>query len=95
MYSNAATGSVWHVLAVRVNNRDEVLRKMGEFGVSCGIHYPVPVHLQPCYASLGYKHTDFPVSEACADSFLSLPIYPEITSEQVAYVVDALRKCLS
>lgn len=93
-YRDAANLSVYHVLPVVVPNRDAVLAKMSEFGVSCGIHYPIPVHLQPCYASLGYKAGDFLVSEACAHSFLSLPIYPEIAEEQIAYVVSALRSCL-
>ena len=57
-------------------------------GIACGIHYPMPLHLQPAYASLGYQVGDFPVSESCCASFLSLPMFPELTSGQIEYVVD-------
>ncbi|MDB6093022.1 MAG: DegT/DnrJ/EryC1/StrS aminotransferase [Verrucomicrobia bacterium] len=80
-----------HVYAVRVAERDAVMQRMAERGISCGIHYPVPVHLQKAYASLGHRRGDFPVTEACADSFLSLPMYPEITAEQVEAVAVALK----
>ena len=59
-------------------------------GIQTGIHYPVPVHLQKAYADLRYKPGDFPVTEALADRFLSLPIYAELRPEQVAEVVQAL-----
>jgi dTDP-4-amino-4,6-dideoxygalactose transaminase len=85
----------YHVYAVRVENRDAVLRAMGERGVGCGIHYPVPIHLQKAYASLGHKRGDFPVSEACADSFLSLPMFPELTPAQVRAVAVALKECVA
>jgi dTDP-4-amino-4,6-dideoxygalactose transaminase len=68
---------------------------MGERGVSCGIHYPVPVHLQNAYAGLGHKRGDFPVSEACADSFLSLPMYPELTDGQIETVAAEFKSCLA
>lgn len=90
----SAPGSVWHVCALQVDNRDTILAKMADKGVSCGIHYPIPVHLQPAYALLNYKEGDFPVSEACAKTFLSLPIYPEITVAQIEYVVESLKECL-
>jgi dTDP-4-amino-4,6-dideoxygalactose transaminase len=59
-------------------------------GIGVGIHYPVPVHLQRAYASLGYRLGDLPVTEKLADQFLSLPIYPELLPEQVAEVVAHL-----
>lgn len=86
---------IFHVYAVRVAHRDTVLQKMGEKGISCGIHYPVPVHLQKAYANLGHQRGDFPVSEATADSFLSLPMYPELTDPQLDAVVAALKTCLT
>jgi dTDP-4-amino-4,6-dideoxygalactose transaminase len=86
---------IYHVYAVRVRQRDLVMKRLGERGIGCGIHYPIPVHLQAAYASLGHKRGDFPVSEACADSFLSLPMYPELKEAQLATVVDELKACLA
>ncbi len=94
-YNDAYNQSANHVFPIFVPNRDEVLAKMAALGVSCGVHYPVPIHLQPAYASLGYRHGDFPNSEACGDAFLSLPLFPEITEEQLAYVVTSLKACLT
>ena len=81
---------IYHVYAVRVEQRDTILTKLGERGIGAGIHYPVPVHLQNAYANLGYKRGDFPVSEACGNSFLSLPMYPELTDQQIDAVVREL-----
>ncbi|MET4700339.1 dTDP-4-amino-4,6-dideoxygalactose transaminase [Constrictibacter sp. MBR-5] len=86
----AGSEHVWHVYAVRAAERDAVRRKLADAGVATGIHYPVPVHLQPAYSDLGYGPGDLPVSERLAREFLSLPIYPELGSEQIAYVCDAL-----
>jgi len=86
---------IYHVYAVRVSKRDAVLKKLGERGIGAGIHYPVPVHLQNAYSNLGYKRGDFPVSEACADSFLSLPMFPELTQSQIETVVRELVTILS
>jgi len=88
-------GHIYHVYAVRVANRDAVLKAMGDRGIGCGIHYPVPVHLQNAYAELGHKRGDFPVSEACADSFLSLPMFPELTDAQIDLVVAELKAVLA
>jgi dTDP-4-amino-4,6-dideoxygalactose transaminase len=82
---------IYHIYAVRVADRDALMGRLAGRGIATGIHYPVPVHLQAAYASLGYKRGDFPVSEACADTFLSLPMFPEITDEQIDAVVDALK----
>jgi len=86
---------IYHVYAVRVARRDEVMQRLADHGIGTGIHYPVPVHLQNAYAGLGYRRGDFPVSEACAESFLSLPMYPELTDTQVAAVVGELKACLA
>ena len=81
---------IYHVYAVRVGLRDTILKQLGERGIAAGIHYPVPVHLQNAYANLGYKRGDFPVSEICGDSFLSLHMYPELTDQQIDAVVGEL-----
>jgi dTDP-4-amino-4,6-dideoxygalactose transaminase len=81
---------VYHVYAVRVPERDRVQQAMASAGVQTGIHYPVPVHLQPAYAALGHRAGDFPHSEAAAAEVLSLPMYPELTGELRGTVVRAL-----
>jgi dTDP-4-amino-4,6-dideoxygalactose transaminase len=86
---------IYHVYAIRVQQRDALLQRLGERGIGCGIHYPVPVHLQAAYANLGYKRGDFPVSETCADTFLSLPMFPELTDQQIETVARELKAILS
>jgi dTDP-4-amino-4,6-dideoxygalactose transaminase len=81
---------VYHVYAVRVRNRDLIRARLHEAGVQTGVHYPIPVHLQPAYADLGYGQGAFPVSEVVAREVLSLPIYPELTSAQIEAVASAL-----
>jgi dTDP-4-amino-4,6-dideoxygalactose transaminase len=60
-------------------------------GIQCGIHYPVPIHLQDAYRFLGYAQGDFPVAEACAKEFISLPMYAELSQEQIAKVCSEIR----
>jgi len=81
---------VYHVYAVRVCERDHVLDELGRRGIGCGIHYPIPIHLQEAYGWLGYRPGAFPVAERCAGEFLSLPMYPELTREQICYVCEQL-----
>jgi dTDP-4-amino-4,6-dideoxygalactose transaminase len=81
---------VYHVYAVRVPERDRVLRELAEREIHCGIHYPVPVHLQQAYRHLELGPESFPVAERCADEFLSLPMYPELTDDQIDAVANAL-----
>src|SRR5438477_9841849 len=85
---------VYHLYVVRVQDRDRVLQAMANRGIACGIHYPIPVHLQEAYRFLGYAKGSFPVSERCADEFLSLPMYPELTAEQLGVVVGELKVLL-
>lgn len=85
---------IYHIYAIRVANRDHVFNTLTAKGISCGIHYPIPVHLQDAYRFLGYHEGDFPVAERCAREFISLPMFPELTPEQVEAVALALRQCL-
>jgi len=85
---------VWHLYVIRIPGRDHVLRFLQDEGIQAGIHYPVPVHLQPAFRYLGYGPGDFPVAEAAAAQLLSLPLYPQITEEQQVRVVDAVRRAL-
>lgn len=87
--------AVWHMYVVRVRERDRVLAQLHENGVGAGIHYPIPVHLQPAMAMLGYRKGEFPVAEEAAASILSLPLFPGITEEQQRYVVNQLQKALA
>jgi dTDP-4-amino-4,6-dideoxygalactose transaminase len=86
---------VFHIYGVRVQERDRMLKEMASLGISCAIHYPVPVHLQEAYRSLGHSRGAFPVAEKCADEFLSLPMYPELSEAQVRAVADALKACVT
>lgn len=81
---------VYHIYAIRVKNRDKFINILADKGISCGIHYPVPLHLQTAYSFLGHKTGDFPVAEQCAEEFVSLPMFPELTDEQIKYVCDAI-----
>lgn len=81
-----------HVYAIRVGDRDAVRDALADEGVASGIHYPVPVHLQPAYASLGGRAGDFPVAEALARETLSLPLYPELGDRDVAQVIEAVNR---
>jgi len=88
-------GHVYHVYAVRVQERDSLIQRLNERGIGTGVHYPVPVHLQNAYSHLGHAPGDFPVSENCAASFLSLPMFPELTEEQVNVVATELKALVS
>lgn len=82
---------VYHLFAIRTKNRDAVIDALAKRSISCGIHYPIPVHLQDAYKHLGLGRGSFPVAERCADEFVSLPMFPELTSDQVETVVRELK----
>lgn len=86
---------VWHLYAVRVPHRDTVLADLNAAGIGAGIHYPVPVHLQPAFRELGHAPGDFPVAERAAREILTLPLFPQITEEQQVRVAEALAKALT
>ena len=81
---------VYHLYVVRTAHRAELQAFLKDRDIDSGVHYPVPIHLQPCYSGLGYREGDFPAAEGCAGEILSLPMYPEITEEQVCSVADAI-----
>ena len=80
----------YHLYVVQAEERDVLQRSLGEAGIQTGIHYPIPVHLQPAYASLGYKAGDFPEAERQAQCVLSLPIFPELTEQQIKRVAEGI-----
>jgi dTDP-4-amino-4,6-dideoxygalactose transaminase len=83
--------SAWHLYVVRHPRRDDLKKHLDANGIGCALHYPLPLHLQKCYANLGYKQGDFPVAEKAARECLSLPIYAELTDEQVKRVASVIR----
>ncbi len=86
---------VYHVYAIRTADRDELMKALGAAGIGCGIHYPVPVHLQEAYQSLGYTTGSFPVAERMALEFVSLPMYPELTRSQIELVAQCVKESVS
>jgi dTDP-4-amino-4,6-dideoxygalactose transaminase len=85
---------VWHLYVVRVPRRDAVLARLTAAGIGAGVHYPVPIHLQPAFAYLGHRPGEFPDSERAAREVLSLPLFPHITADQQERVAAALRTAL-
>ena len=84
--------SAWHLFVVRHPQRDELKRHLESHGIGCALHYPLPLHLQECYANLGHKAGDFPVAEKAARECLSLPIYPELTDAQIQRVATTINQ---
>lgn len=81
---------IYNQYVIRVENRDELREHLKQKEIGTEIYYPVPFHMQDCFAYLGYKEGDFPVSEFCANTSIALPIYPELTEEQIGYTVDSI-----
>lgn len=86
--------SVWHLFVVNHPKREHLRRVLDEAGISTGVHYPIPLHLQPAYRSLGHAQGSFAVSERLSNTCLSLPMYPELTEAAVDRISDAVRKAL-
>jgi dTDP-4-amino-4,6-dideoxygalactose transaminase len=76
---------------IRTPERDILLKELESKGIGAGVHYPVPLHLQPAYSGLGYRPGSLPVTEAVAASCLSLPLYPEMSEAQQEQVAEAVR----
>lgn len=93
-FQQQAPGSdhVYHLFVVETGRRDELRRHLHDAGVQTGVHYPVPIHLQRAYEDLGHKPGDFPNAERLAARMLSLPMFPELRPEQLAYVADQVRR---
>jgi len=81
---------VYHLFVIRVRERDRMLHRLQAAGVRAGVHYPIPVHLQPAYVDPGYSPGRFPHAEQAAQEVLSLPLYPEITDAQIGAVTEAV-----
>ncbi|HDH86978.1 MAG TPA: DegT/DnrJ/EryC1/StrS family aminotransferase [Desulfobacteraceae bacterium] len=81
---------VYHVYAIRVQDREKLITALTDKGIQCGIHYPIPIHLQEAYRYLGLGKNSFPVAERCSQELISLPMFPELTKEQSGYVVQEI-----
>lgn len=82
---------VYHIYAIRVKSCDLLIQALAKKDIHCGIHYPVPIHLQEAYKNLGLQEGTFPVAEMYASEFVSLPMFPELTTLQIKRVVDQIR----
>ncbi len=87
-----AVQSVYHLYVILLDDRDGLQQHLTRKGVGTGLHYPLPLHLQKAYAHMGFRPGDFPASEAAAARLLSLPMYAELTREQIEYVVASTRE---
>lgn len=83
---------VYHIYAIQTEPRDKLMAYLKEEGVNCGIHYPIPIHLQKAYAHQGWQEGHFPLAENCAKRYLSLPMFAELTNEQIEYTVAKIKK---
>ncbi len=83
---------VYHIYAICIQNRDALIKALAAKDIYCGIHYPVPVHLQEAFRSLNIRIGSFPVAESCAAEFVSLPMFPELSKEQIEYVVNEIEQ---
>jgi dTDP-4-amino-4,6-dideoxygalactose transaminase len=89
-YEPSWSRGVYHLYVVRCEDREEMMDYLKQSGIGTGIHYPIPLHLQKAYVSLNYRPGDFPVTERIAAEILSLPMFPQLTAEQQARVVEKL-----
>ena len=85
---------VYHLYVIRIRDRERIRQALVEQGIGCGLHYPIPLHLQKAYSDLGYKQGDFPVAEESAETILSLPMFPHLTEEMVKFVSKAIRELI-
>jgi dTDP-4-amino-4,6-dideoxygalactose transaminase len=86
---------IYHVYAIRVQERTDLLRFLDNKGIGYGVHYPVPIHLQEAYRGLGYEKGRFPVAERTAEEFVSLPMFPGLSQTQLDLVVEAIKDCIA
>lgn len=83
---------VWHIFGIRCNRRDELEQFLNDAGISTNKHYPIPMHLQGCYADLGFKKGDYPIAEEISETELSIPMYYGMTDEEVQHVIDRMNE---
>ena len=86
---------VYHIYAIRLQNRNALIETLAENGIQSGIHYPIPVHLTEAYQFMGLTKGTFPIAEKCAEELVSLPMFPELTEHQTRQVADKIKEFLS
>ncbi|OHD13755.1 MAG: hypothetical protein A2086_13490 [Spirochaetes bacterium GWD1_27_9] len=91
-FSEDKARHVYHLYVIQVNNRQAVMDYLKNKGITTSIHYPVPLHLQQAFSKFGYKKGDFPVAEEVSQKILSLPMYPELNTEQIEFICDEITK---
>jgi dTDP-4-amino-4,6-dideoxygalactose transaminase len=89
-FETSGSMHVYHLYVVRTPQRDTLRAHLRDQGIGTGIHYPIPIHLQPFYDEGGFQRGQFPVTERLCDQILSLPMFPEMTEEQVERVANAI-----
>jgi len=87
--------AVYHLYVIHVEDRNELQTYLKESGVATGVHYPIPLHRQPAYSYLGLPEGSYPVAETQAHQILSLPMFPELTEEQIEHVTAAIQPAMS
>jgi len=90
-YIAPENNNVFHVYAILTDRRDELLDFLSQRSIPSIIYYPKPLHLQKVYEDMGWKEGDFPVAESISKRILPLPMYPELTDEQVDYVIETIK----
>ena len=83
---------VWHLFVVRVSEREEFQKRLADDGIATGIHYPLPLHLQPAYAHMNLPVGSFPVTERIVKEIVSLPVFPELTSSDLEAVTQTIHR---
>ena len=94
-YEPSFAKPVYHLFVIRVEDREALQKHLAEAGISTGIHYPIPLHLQKAYVRLDYNRGEFPVTERVAGQILSLPMYPQLRSDQQQHVAGAIKESTS
>jgi dTDP-4-amino-4,6-dideoxygalactose transaminase len=91
-YESPEVRHVYHLYVIRTPRRDMMLAHLKSQGIAAGVHYPIPLHWQPAYLKQGYGDVSLPITERVASEVVSLPMYPELSDEQIAYVVQAVKE---
>ncbi|MFQ6010432.1 MAG: DegT/DnrJ/EryC1/StrS family aminotransferase [Candidatus Aenigmatarchaeota archaeon] len=88
-------GNVYHLFVIKAKNRDEVVEHLKKNGIQTGVHYPNPIHLQPCYRErFGYEGGEFPAAEKFSKEILSLPMYPGLEDDEIEYICEKVKEVL-